>query len=747
MNTGEIKRIVVNGREYGIEDEQARQMVAEEIAKVIGGAPETFDTLREIADYIEAHGLDMAEIIAGVEANAKGIKANADAITDEASRAKVAEKANADAITNNIAANIQLYSRKSYELTKIEENYADSGGKLRFYFQKTGELLLRGYIGGKYVSRPYIFGEEYRDAAGNTIVTIPAGKALVGETNSGNILIISNSEVTDKHILFASCSYGIFIGGLFSLLIERLYNDNINSEVDVIKEELSDAQDDIKIIKSKSDKNIKTLYIDKLLNKDTASGNIDDDPQFNDKRVVTSSVVCVPYTGAQIRAKMPDDYTFYFWVGRSDGVINTTSGVGWLVNGSEYTFPDNIKSYRIVFKKKNESNISADEVMQLIADGTIALELVNAQDDNVIQRNRDKEVMVGAVKKKLWKKIDSTTNSKNDMNQLPVLAHISDLHGDAVRLQNFMKYCDYIGVDAALATGDVVMYRHQEGTVFQDTIAEKHNTPYCYCIGNHEAYPSGVATLYEDNIANLAVMQNYLISEGEITDQCYWYKDFPNKSIRVIAINYYENGVYNGKLGQAQLEWLVSTLTSTPQGYGVVVMLHSPEDKVVAESPYDVFRQNTRIGTYQEDGFYVGNRPVSKIIDAFISHSSVTIQYTDNGEAVNVAADFTAVAEGVEFIAYTAGHRHEDWIGYYANSTNKQLCLGVTAGIALYGDTSNSAWANQEDLPRGGEYVYQDAFNIYAIDRERGVVKVVRIGSSVTDRLAKREMMEIPYRV
>lgn len=102
MNTGEIKRIVVNGREYGIEDEQARQMIAEEIAKVIGGAPETFDTLREIADYIEAHGLDMAEIIAGVKANAKDIKVNADAITDEVTRATQAE--------NDIKANAMQYN-------------------------------------------------------------------------------------------------------------------------------------------------------------------------------------------------------------------------------------------------------------------------------------------------------------------------------------------------------------------------------------------------------------------------------------------------------------------------------------------------------------------------------------------------------------------------------------------------------------------------------------------------------------
>ena len=127
MELENIKKIVVNGQVYGIEDERARQMIAEEIAKVVGGAPETFDTLKEIADYIEVHGLDMAEIIAGVEANTQAVseeasrakaaekllegyiaaekaraeqaeKANATAISTEATRAKAAEKANADAI-------------------------------------------------------------------------------------------------------------------------------------------------------------------------------------------------------------------------------------------------------------------------------------------------------------------------------------------------------------------------------------------------------------------------------------------------------------------------------------------------------------------------------------------------------------------------------------------------------------------------------------------------------------------------
>ena len=489
------------------------------------------------------------------------------------------------------------------------------------------------------------------------------------------------------------------------------------------------------------------LFIGDLVNADTNGGDLEyDDEVYAPIRVVTKNVCCLPYEGITIHATMPEDFNGYFWVGGSNGVVNKTLGVV-LTNGSSLTFEPWVKSYRFVFRrgKDNKGVIDAADVQQLIDEGKISFKY--KLKSKAVERNISSESTVLALKRILLSRGSDNTLSNNGMNSMATFGHISDLHGDATRLINCFDLCDNYKVDGLFGTGDMTMYRHQENCTYQDIIAKKYKTPYMFCIGNHEAYPSGITTLYEDCMENLANTQGYYVSDSVITNKCYYFKDFPEKSIRVIAINYYENGTYSGMLGQEQITWFINTLLSTPQGYGVIIMLHSPEDKVIVDTPYDVFRQKHRVSSYQEDGFFVGNRPISKIIDAFISRTSISNSYTEsNGELVSVEANFSSIDSSTEFIAYVCGHRHEDWIGYYANSINKQLCLDITSGIALYGDSSNSAWSNQSDLPRGGEGVTQDAINIYAIDRLNGVVKVVRIGANRTETFEQRDCMIIPYK-
>lgn len=56
-NIKELKRRVstleTNGTGGTVDESVITNKVSEEIAKVVGGAPETFNTLKEIADYIE----------------------------------------------------------------------------------------------------------------------------------------------------------------------------------------------------------------------------------------------------------------------------------------------------------------------------------------------------------------------------------------------------------------------------------------------------------------------------------------------------------------------------------------------------------------------------------------------------------------------------------------------------------------------------------------------------------------------
>ena len=69
--------------------------VAQAITELIAGAPESLDTLKEIADWIESHAQDAAAM------NSQ-IKSNTAAIETETARAKAAEAANATALQTYI---------------------------------------------------------------------------------------------------------------------------------------------------------------------------------------------------------------------------------------------------------------------------------------------------------------------------------------------------------------------------------------------------------------------------------------------------------------------------------------------------------------------------------------------------------------------------------------------------------------------------------------------------------------------
>lgn len=479
------------------------------------------------------------------------------------------------------------------------------------------------------------------------------------------------------------------------------------------------------------------IYLGDLVNSDTSSGELASSGSDN-LRVTSHSICAFPEQGIKVTAHLPWKVQAYFWYTPPSASSAINVYTPYLNDGDVFSFPKTATHFRIVFRLAENQLLAKDDVIRLIESGDIYFSYDFA-DENMVIRNLDKSARVGAAKRNLTGLLDG-------MDSMFVFGHISDLHGDSVRLANCAEYCNHIGVDALLNSGDSVMYKAKDYNSFAKDIMSKYpNIPYFFCVGNHESLPSGQMTLFADNIEPLVDTYGYLKSLNTPADNCYYYKDFSEKKIRLVVLNYYNNGIYTGSLGQSQIDWFITTLSSTPAGYGVLVMLHSPEDKVVAESPYNVFYQKVRVVEYQENGFYVGNRPIMHIIDAFISKATYNGTYTDNGESVTISADFSSIDATTEFIAYVVGHRHEDWIGYYNNATNKQLSLGVTAGIGLYGHGSNAAFANQEDLPRGGVGVCQDAFNIYAIDRVHKLVKVVRIGADLTFNFERREYMEIPY--
>ena len=112
----------------------ARTIAAEEVAKVVADAPADFDTLKEIAEYIESDKTGAAQMVTKVDANANAIAA-------ETQRAQDAEAALRDTVDGKVD---KVANAISGNLAALDENgnLTDSGNMV------TGTFVAGSFLGG-----------------------------------------------------------------------------------------------------------------------------------------------------------------------------------------------------------------------------------------------------------------------------------------------------------------------------------------------------------------------------------------------------------------------------------------------------------------------------------------------------------------------------------------------------------------------------------------------------------------------
>lgn len=500
------------------------------------------------------------------------------------------------------------------------------------------------------------------------------------------------------------------------------------------------------------------------------NGSGDGDRLSKSSKIVSVPyIIMLPYQGVDMMAKLPEGY-------EAKAVTGTTSKLGsynyWKGNMEPFDIPSAHTIFRLQFRKADNSDLSASTVTDLVSSGDITV-LYKRIDLNVVERNYENEKYVKAACYKLgW---DSSQNPTNQgLHAMPIFAHISDVHGDFKRLENCIEYANALGVDAIINTGDNVLYDSKDEATFQvDVLRKYRNIPYITCIGNHEVYTrqngaEGKVTseeLIDRFITPYVTQYSYMKAAESKTDNAFYYVDFGSRKIRVIVLNQYDNACYwgagcGGRLGQEQVTWFCNTLLNTPEEYGVIVVLHSPEDRIDTPEEFSSWNQTVNYDGRNEDtdgyaveGLYTNSiRPIEQIIDAFISRKQLCIAFQENtrqgnnGEDVAVNIDFSSLAKGVEFLCYMSGHRHKDNIGYLHRAENRQLMLNIVCGNPYYATGGGLAFSEGCDLPRGDRGLTQDAFNIYAIDRQDGCVRIARVGSSVSFEGIHRDFLIAPYR-
>lgn len=444
------------------------------------------------------------------------------------------------------------------------------------------------------------------------------------------------------------------------------------------------------------------------------------------------TLIAVPYPGAELSVTVNDGYKACIYSGNNYNKINMNSG--WLGEDGDgkdvYTcvLPENSIYMRVGICRTDGAEIGIDE---LSASG-IAVSYESS--GNIVDDNSE------AAKVLLE-------------TELPVIIHISDIHGDIIRAERAAFFADHVGADAILASGDLTAYQPDDwGSALFDAVGKYRDVEFVYGIGNHDARDIS-ADSYDETIYNSYFRNNPHVSENNT----YYYSDIAKSKLRIISVNQQEGASTTASGGtcysQEQVDWLVETLKNTPAGYGVIMMYHSPEVAITnaADPEYaEFFQVGNRYDNSTNNYSGYSGTFLMDLVDAFMLRRNFSWNYSENNNesAVTLNADFTDVAEGVEFIAHVTGHVHSDSVTYLPGTACKQLLLTVTCTTAMYGEEGGYyGLADYSDLERKADSASQDAFNAYLIDREEKTVRIIRIGAKTGDFSGTREDMTIPYSV
>lgn len=361
---------------------------------------------------------------------------------------------------------------------------------------------------------------------------------------------------------------------------------------------------------------------------------------------------------------------------------------------------------------------------------------------------------------------------------------ITDIHGDADRFKRFMDLANLgrdnndhtsqnIAFDVAICGGDTI---HADATEtdldtfegvaiggikwFRDLIPN-FKTPFLPVIGNHDCgFTNTIASYTTAQVYNRFVKDTTLSNNNSLP---YGYYDDTTHKVRFIVLYDFDSGIVEyaetqgttslvakrgfAKIyGQAQINWLISTLNSVPSGYGVVVCSHTmplfnnvsivqgfTQPNIATKMASYPFTQESYSAQTRTSGTTEGI--IADIIKAYMDRStlSATYEYTGNHwwsssisiiPNVTVSADFSN-ANG-KFMCYLCGHYHSD--GVFKCSTTgytKQTMIMLTSGTC---EQAN----HNDDLPRCVDTDMQDCLLGLVIDVENEVVRITKIGSSLS---------------
>ena len=285
-----------------------------------------------------------------------------------------------------------------------------------------------------------------------------------------------------------------------------------------------------------------------------------------------------------------------------------------------------------------------------------------------------------------------------------VMLHLSDIHGNWGNVDRYLQFANHHrdNIDLLVNTGDTVVNKYTDGITGYDALSGIEKV--LNIIGNHDTRGDSWAEYAGTPAYNLLIkpfVSEWNVvqpSNAEANGYCYYYKDFTEKSIRVVAVDV---------MGYNSIEdsWLAGVLADArTNSLHVVILTHFSCPRPYEERTQDVFDV--------EPCNYSTLYP-------FGSDSTNLTWYNNNAylmaETVN---DF--IEAGGHFVGYVQGHYHADFIAKgdkYPNQLIYAIGSSKSGEVKDYDHVLNTR--------------FQDEFQIVAIDTKDTLVKLFKVGANI----------------